>query len=197
MQFAEGRMKKKVMGAVEAIGEGVGQGDLRRRPRRRTDHARALRAAGTHIADDRMADPRAPSKNASSAARPRVAATRCSCAAKAAGSSTATGAAISISRRRRASRCSGTAIRASARPSRGRPRTLMLCPNYLYNDVRAEFAEALVDVLPAAPAARLSRQQRRRSRRRRAQVRAPRDRATGVRRRPPKGSTAARSARSR
>lgn len=27
--------------------------------------------------------------------------------------------------------------------------TLMLCPNYLYNDVRAEFASALVDVLPA------------------------------------------------
>jgi [amino-group carrier protein]-gamma-(L-lysyl/L-ornithyl)-L-glutamate aminotransferase len=26
--------------------------------------------------------------------------------------------------------------------------TLMLCPNYLYNDVRAEFAEALVGVLP-------------------------------------------------
>lgn len=27
--------------------------------------------------------------------------------------------------------------------------TLMLCPGYLYNDVRAEFAQALVDVLPA------------------------------------------------
>jgi acetylornithine/LysW-gamma-L-lysine aminotransferase len=27
--------------------------------------------------------------------------------------------------------------------------TLMLCPNYLYNDVRAEFAEALTRVLPA------------------------------------------------
>jgi acetylornithine/LysW-gamma-L-lysine aminotransferase len=27
--------------------------------------------------------------------------------------------------------------------------TLMLCPNYLYNDVRARFAEALVGVLPA------------------------------------------------
>ncbi len=27
-------------------------------------------------------------------------------------------------------------------------RTLMLCPNYLYNDVRARFASALVDVLP-------------------------------------------------
>ena len=26
--------------------------------------------------------------------------------------------------------------------------TLMLCPNYLYNDKRAEFAQALVDVLP-------------------------------------------------
>lgn len=28
-------------------------------------------------------------------------------------------------------------------------RTLMLCPSYLYNDVRAEFARALTDVLPA------------------------------------------------
>jgi acetylornithine/LysW-gamma-L-lysine aminotransferase len=28
-------------------------------------------------------------------------------------------------------------------------RTLALCPNYLYNDVRARFAQALVDVLPA------------------------------------------------
>jgi acetylornithine/LysW-gamma-L-lysine aminotransferase len=28
-------------------------------------------------------------------------------------------------------------------------RTLMLCPNYLYNDRRAEFAEALVSVLPS------------------------------------------------
>jgi acetylornithine/LysW-gamma-L-lysine aminotransferase len=28
-------------------------------------------------------------------------------------------------------------------------RTLALCPNYLYNDVRAEFAQALVNVLPA------------------------------------------------
>lgn len=27
--------------------------------------------------------------------------------------------------------------------------TLMLCPSYLYNDVRAEFAQALVDVLPS------------------------------------------------
>src|SRR5262245_26878595 len=27
--------------------------------------------------------------------------------------------------------------------------TLMLCPSYLYNDVRADFAKALVDVLPA------------------------------------------------
>jgi LysW-gamma-L-lysine/LysW-L-ornithine aminotransferase len=27
--------------------------------------------------------------------------------------------------------------------------TLALCPNYLYNDVRAEFAQALVDVLPS------------------------------------------------
>ena len=26
--------------------------------------------------------------------------------------------------------------------------TLMLCPNYLYNDVRAEFADALAQVLP-------------------------------------------------
>src|SRR5262245_11919286 len=28
-------------------------------------------------------------------------------------------------------------------------RTLALCPSYLYNDVRAQFAQALVDVLPA------------------------------------------------
>ena len=48
MEFAEGRMKKKVLGAVEAIGEGVGQGDLRRRPRRRADHARARRRRNAH-----------------------------------------------------------------------------------------------------------------------------------------------------
>jgi acetylglutamate/LysW-gamma-L-alpha-aminoadipate kinase len=49
MQFAEGRMKKKVMGAIEAIEEGVGKvifGD----GRVASPITRALEGAGTHIA---------------------------------------------------------------------------------------------------------------------------------------------------
>jgi acetylglutamate/LysW-gamma-L-alpha-aminoadipate kinase len=49
MAFAEGRMKKKVMGAVEAIGEGVGKvifGD----GRVEAPVSKALAGAGTHIA---------------------------------------------------------------------------------------------------------------------------------------------------
>ena len=49
MEFAEGRMKKKVMGAVEAIDEGVGKvifGD----GRVAQPITRALAGAGTHIA---------------------------------------------------------------------------------------------------------------------------------------------------
>ena len=48
MEFAEGRMKKKVMGAVEAIGEGVGKvifGD----GRIKQPISRALSGGGTHI----------------------------------------------------------------------------------------------------------------------------------------------------
>ena len=184
MSFAEGRMKKKVMGAVEAIGEGVGQGDLRGRPRRREPISRALcrRRERTSPSDchgtirraaDRRTDPRrddgAPRRRGVRARR-RLLARR-----------QPPGAATSISRRHRASRCSATAIRASATPSRGRPRTLMLCPNYLYNDVRARVRRGARRRAAAAPPARLSRQQRRRSRRWRAQVRASRDRAIGVR----------------
>jgi acetylglutamate/LysW-gamma-L-alpha-aminoadipate kinase len=49
MAFAEGRMKKKVMGAVEAIGEGVGKVIF---ADGRVDEpiSRALAGAGTHIA---------------------------------------------------------------------------------------------------------------------------------------------------
>jgi acetylglutamate/LysW-gamma-L-alpha-aminoadipate kinase len=49
MEFAEGRMKKKVMGAVEAIAEGVGKvifGD----GRAESPITKALAGAGTHIA---------------------------------------------------------------------------------------------------------------------------------------------------
>ena len=38
--------------------------------------------------------------------------------------------------------------RASTEAIAAQAETLTLCPNYLYNDVRAEFAQALVDVLP-------------------------------------------------
>jgi acetylglutamate/LysW-gamma-L-alpha-aminoadipate kinase len=49
MEFAEGRMKKKVMGAVEAIDAGVGKvifGD----GRVEAPISQALAGAGTHIA---------------------------------------------------------------------------------------------------------------------------------------------------
>jgi acetylglutamate/LysW-gamma-L-alpha-aminoadipate kinase len=49
MQFAEGRMKKKVMGAVEAIGEGVGK-VIFADGRTEKPITRALSGAGTHIA---------------------------------------------------------------------------------------------------------------------------------------------------
>jgi acetylglutamate/LysW-gamma-L-alpha-aminoadipate kinase len=48
MQFAEGRMKKKVMGAVEAIGEGVGK-VIFADGRVAEPITRALAGAGTHI----------------------------------------------------------------------------------------------------------------------------------------------------
>src|SRR5687767_13599559 len=48
MQFAEGRMKKKVMGAVEAIGEGVGK-VIFADGRVTEPISRALGGAGTHI----------------------------------------------------------------------------------------------------------------------------------------------------
>jgi acetylglutamate/LysW-gamma-L-alpha-aminoadipate kinase len=48
MQFAEGRMKKKVMGAVEAIGEGVGK-VIFADGRIAEPISRALAGAGTHI----------------------------------------------------------------------------------------------------------------------------------------------------
>jgi acetylglutamate/LysW-gamma-L-alpha-aminoadipate kinase len=49
MQFAEGRMKKKVMGAVEAIGEGVGK-VIFADGRIAEPITRALAGGGTHIA---------------------------------------------------------------------------------------------------------------------------------------------------
>jgi acetylglutamate/LysW-gamma-L-alpha-aminoadipate kinase len=49
MEFAEGRMKKKVMGAVEAIGEGVGK-VIFADGRVAEPISRALAGAGTHIA---------------------------------------------------------------------------------------------------------------------------------------------------
>jgi acetylglutamate/LysW-gamma-L-alpha-aminoadipate kinase len=48
MAFAEGRMKKKVMGAVEAIGEGVGK-VIFADGRVDTPVSRALQGSGTHI----------------------------------------------------------------------------------------------------------------------------------------------------
>jgi len=48
MQFAEGRMKKKVMGAVEAIGEGV-QKVIFADGRTDAPISAALAGAGTHI----------------------------------------------------------------------------------------------------------------------------------------------------
>ena len=48
MEFAEGRMKKKVMGAVEAIGEGVGK-VIFSDGRIESPITRALEGAGTHI----------------------------------------------------------------------------------------------------------------------------------------------------
>jgi acetylglutamate/LysW-gamma-L-alpha-aminoadipate kinase len=49
MEFAEGRMKKKVMGAVEAIGEGVGK-VIFSDGRVAAPISNALAGAGTHIA---------------------------------------------------------------------------------------------------------------------------------------------------
>jgi acetylglutamate/LysW-gamma-L-alpha-aminoadipate kinase len=49
MQFAEGRMKKKVMGAVEAIGEGVGK-VIFADGRVAEPISRALAGGGTHVA---------------------------------------------------------------------------------------------------------------------------------------------------
>jgi [amino group carrier protein]-L-2-aminoadipate 6-kinase len=49
MEFAEGRMKKKVMGAVEAIDEGVGK-VIFADGRIESPISRALEGAGTHIA---------------------------------------------------------------------------------------------------------------------------------------------------
>jgi acetylglutamate/LysW-gamma-L-alpha-aminoadipate kinase len=49
MEFAEGRMKKKVMGAVEAIAEGVGK-VIFADGRVNDPITRALAGAGTHIA---------------------------------------------------------------------------------------------------------------------------------------------------
>jgi acetylglutamate/LysW-gamma-L-alpha-aminoadipate kinase len=49
MEFAEGRMKKKVMGAVEAIGEGVRK-VIFADGRTATPITRALAGGGTHIA---------------------------------------------------------------------------------------------------------------------------------------------------
>jgi acetylglutamate/LysW-gamma-L-alpha-aminoadipate kinase len=48
MQFAEGRMKKKVMGAVEAIAEGVGK-VIFADGRVDAPISKALAGAGTHI----------------------------------------------------------------------------------------------------------------------------------------------------
>jgi acetylglutamate/LysW-gamma-L-alpha-aminoadipate kinase len=48
MEFAEGRMKKKVMGAVEAIGEGVGK-VIFADGRVAAPVSKALAGAGTHI----------------------------------------------------------------------------------------------------------------------------------------------------
>jgi acetylglutamate/LysW-gamma-L-alpha-aminoadipate kinase len=48
MEFAEGRMKKKVMGAVEAIAEGVGK-VIFADGRVGSPITRALAGAGTHI----------------------------------------------------------------------------------------------------------------------------------------------------
>jgi acetylglutamate/LysW-gamma-L-alpha-aminoadipate kinase len=48
MEFAEGRMKKKVMGAVEAIGEGVGK-VIFADGRVAEPITRALAGGGTHI----------------------------------------------------------------------------------------------------------------------------------------------------
>jgi [amino group carrier protein]-L-2-aminoadipate 6-kinase len=48
MEFAEGRMKKKVMGAAEAIGEGVGK-VIFADGRVDTPISRALQGSGTHI----------------------------------------------------------------------------------------------------------------------------------------------------
>ena len=50
MQFAEGRMKKKVMGAVEAIGEGVGK-VIFADGRVAEPISRALAGGGTHIGE--------------------------------------------------------------------------------------------------------------------------------------------------
>ena len=48
MEFAEGRMKKKVMGAVEAIDEGVGEVIFADGRVSIADHARARRRRDTH-----------------------------------------------------------------------------------------------------------------------------------------------------
>ena len=75
MQFAEGRMKKKVMGAVEAIEEGVGKVIFADGRVARADHARAGRRRDAHQLSDGHDDYGRTSKNASSAARPPGAAT--------------------------------------------------------------------------------------------------------------------------
>ena len=52
MEFAEGRMKKKVMGAVEAIGEGVGKVIFADGRVDAADHARARRRRNAHCLGD-------------------------------------------------------------------------------------------------------------------------------------------------
>ena len=145
-------MKKKVMGAVEAIDEGVGKvifGD----GRVEAPISQALAGAGhtSHKVKMQKANRQtkhATSKNAFSAARPR-------------------GAATSVITRGEGcwlydeddkkyldlGSAQGVAMLGHCHPGvtaaiQEQAETLTLCPNYLYNDKRAEFAQALVGVLP-------------------------------------------------
>ena len=172
MEFAEGRMKKKVMGAVEAIDEGVGKvifadgrvdepiTQARSPARARTlqlEHARPYAEIEERIL------------GGTTARRGDVVITRgegCWVFDEAGNKYLDLGSAQGVAMLGHCHPGVTAAIQAQAE-------TLTLCPSYLYNDKRAEFAQGARRRAAEVPAARVSRQQRRRSDGRRAEVRAP------------------------
>ncbi len=148
MSFAEGRMKKKVMGAVEAIGEGVGTVIFADGRSRRRFRAHSAAPARTSPRVDSMGDPRAAIEErilgGTTARRGDTVFVRgegCWLVASDGRRYLDLAAAQGVAM---LGHCHPRVSEAIARQAQ----TLTLCPNYLYNDVRAAFAEALAAVLP-------------------------------------------------